>query len=171
MKKESKKVNYNKEVILGTILGVILIALMQRFIVIATIPSISMQPTLMVGDKVILMRNYGEVERGKVYTFEKDNEYLIKRCIAVGGDKVEIKDNDVYVNDIKLNEEYIKFGNIDKTYDISYIVPENKMFFLGDNRGASFDSREWDNPFVDKKDIIGEAKTIIYPFSRIGTLR
>ena len=171
MKKESKKFNYTKEVILGTILGLVLITLMQKFIVIATIPSISMQPTLMVGDKVILIREYGEVERGKIYTFKKDDEYLIKRCIAVGGDKVDIKDNDVYINDIKLNEEYVKFGNIDKTYDISYIIPENKIFFLGDNRGSSFDAREWDNPFIDKEDIIGEAKAIMYPFSRIGTLK
>lgn len=160
-----------KELVIGFILALLAIIFLQKFFIIGTIPSESMDPTLQVSDKVYLKTNYTEVERGRIYSFKKDNTYLIKRCIGVAGDHIVIKGDDVYLNDEKLNERYVSSKiKKDKIIDIDLVVPENKVFFLGDNREVSFDARLWDDKFVDVEDILGEATKIVFPFSRISDL-
>ena len=65
----------------------------------------------------------------------------------------------------QLEEKYVK-NNED--YDGSFEIPEGKYFFLGDNRAQSDDSRYWENPYVDEKDIEGKVQIRIYPFNKIG---
>lgn len=92
----------------------------------------------------------------KVFNNDEENYiYVIKRLIATGGDTVEIKsDGSVYVNDIKLNEDYVNstnksvaysnFVNLKTTFSGLFdgdkmTVPEGYIFYLGDNRGVSSD--------------------------------
>ncbi len=93
----------------------------------------------------------------------------IKRVIGVAGDKVDIRNGSVYVNDKKLNEPYAK-GKTNNNGEMSFpqVVPEGKVFVLGDNRENSSDSRAIG--FVDLKKIKGKAVFRIFPFGNFGSL-
>lgn len=158
---------YIKEIIIGLFIGLFLLVIMQRYFVIATIPSESMENTLMVGDKVYVDNRFDKIERGKIYTFHKGRELLIKRCIGIEGDHIQVKNNDVFLNGEKLEEEYVSSEINDyETIEMDFIVPEGKIFFLGDNRRVSNDARFWAEPFIDEKDVVGLATKVIYPFDR-----
>ncbi len=130
-----------------------------------------MQTTLIVNDKVYIKTNITHIERGKIYTFIKDGSYMIKRCIGVEGDHIKINDNDVYLNGELLEEEYVSSNILDSEHiNIDIIVPDGKLFFLGDNRLCSYDARYWEDPFVEESDVIGLATKIIFPFKRIKNL-
>lgn len=162
---------YFKEIFIGLIIGLILLIVIQRFFIIATIPSESMQTTLMVKDKVYIKTNIDTVERGKIYTFIKDGSYMIKRCIGKEGDHIKINGNDVYLNGELLEENYVSSDILKSDFiNTDVIVPEGKLFFLGDNRMLSYDARYWEDPFVSESEIIGLATKIIFPFNRIKNL-
>ncbi len=160
--------------ILPIIAAVAIGLLINKFLLFKVyIPSESMVPTLKIGDQLFVTKVYNteNIKTGDIVVFysEELNDLLIKRVIGLPGDKVEIKDNgDVYVNGNKLNEAYVK-NKSDKSG--SYTVPEGKFFFLGDNRANSKDSRWWNNPYVDKKDIRGKARVRVYPFDRFGVIK
>jgi signal peptidase I len=91
---------------------------------------------------------------------------FIKRVIGLPGDTVEGRDGSVFVNDVRLDEPYLKrpelpirpFGPVE--------VPANSLFVMGDNRRASQDSRFFGPIPVD--DVVGKAFVIIWPLSRAG---
>ncbi len=92
----------------------------------------------------------------------------VKRLIAVGGQTVQIRDSRIYVNGVQLtgarfDRPYIATG----AYGVEpTLVPDGKLFMLGDNSGDSFDSRYWG--FVDKKAVIGVPYLRVWPLSRFG---
>ena len=108
-------------------------------------------------------------------------KYYVKRCIGLPGDKVQIIEKKVYVNErlqsgiwpeYHTDEWVIPPG--DEPYNRRdffgpVIVPEEHYFFMGDNRDNSFDSRYWG--FVHKGDIFGSAFFRIWPISRMGRLK
>ena len=98
-----------------------------------------------------------------------DEKLLIKRVIGLPGDVVSIKEGKVYVNGNMIDDSYTKdqFTN-GELEDV--VVPENKLFCLGDNRMVSVDSRSTDVGFVDYEQIIGKAVFRIYPFKDFGTI-
>ena len=156
------------------------------------IPSGSMHPTLMEGDRLLVNKlNYGpripltkyrlpgfsEPHRGDVIVFiypEDPTRDFIKRLIALGGDTVEIKDGRIYVNDRVLdlpvikNIYYYNRGQYGEANEKIH-VPEGDYFVLGDNSGSSHDSRYWG--FVPKNVIIGKAEFIYWPLNRIRVIR
>ena len=80
------------------------------------------------------------------YVVEMGKDSYIKRVIALPGDHVQIKDGNVYVNEEKLNEDYLPAGvttsaKVEGLDD--FIVPDNCVFAMGDNRGHSTDCREF----------------------------
>jgi signal peptidase I len=103
-------------------------------------------------------------------TREKRLRY-VKRLIAVGGQTVQIRDGDVYVDG-----ESLGGPRFDREYSVDDArmrygvvpteVPEGKWFVLGDNSSDSLDSRYWG--FADEKDFIGEPYLRVWPFSRFG---
>jgi signal peptidase I len=95
---------------------------------------------------------------------------FIKRVVAVPGDRLKVIDGAVYI-DGKRQEE--KFARLDPECGICNLpreitIPEDHYFMMGDNRGASADSREW-GP-IPKKWMIGKAFMTYWPPSRIGIL-
>ena len=80
------------------------------------------------------------------YVVEIGKDSYIKRVIALPGDKVEIKDGNVYVNDEKLQEDYLA-GGVTTSAKVKglddFRVPQNCVFAMGDNRGHSTDCREF----------------------------
>lgn len=133
----------------------------------------SMHPTYKNGE--FLMANkitykFSEPKRGDVVIFKySDTQDFIKRVIGLPGDKVMIKDGQIYVNDSQLSEgEYLASSVV--TNGGSYIhegqtitVPDGQYFVCGDNRPNSSDSREF-GPIEEGK-IKGKAWVVYFPFS------
>jgi signal peptidase I len=94
---------------------------------------------------------------------------LIKRIIGVPGETIEIKDGIVYINGKQLLEDYTKEAFTTGTID-PMIIPEGKLFVMGDNRGNSADSRDERIGLVDFETIYGEAIFRLYPFDKIGLI-
>jgi signal peptidase I len=124
-------------------------------------------------------------KRGEIIVFKaphapKGRDTYIKRVIGVEGDIIEVKDGRVYLTnkqfkDFPLPEIYLSELNKNrtKTYGISkFEVPAGKYLVFGDNRAKSADSRQCfsyrchddNSPFITKDMIIGEAKTVVWPF-------
>lgn len=91
---------------------------------------------------------------------------LIKRVIAVAGDKVDIHDGQVYINDVLLDEPYVKGMTPEMGMKYPLTVPEGHIFVMGDNREYSYDSRSF-GP-VNLNWVEGKAVFRIFPFSQIG---
>ena len=72
----------------------------------------------------------------------------------------------MYVNEKLVEEPYIN-GQY-TTGDIDIIIPENKIFAMGDNREKSLDSRYEEVGLIEKNDVIGKVTVRLYPFDRIG---
>jgi signal peptidase I len=150
------------------------------------IPSGAMMDTLLIGDHVMVdMWAYwrGAPERGDIIVFrypEDPRRDFIHRCVAVGGDTVEIRNKHLHINGVPCEEPYTVFKDL-RIYSDSarprekardnfgpFTVPDGAFFCLGDNRDNSLDSRFWG--IVDRKLVRGRA---IYTYwgeerSRIG---
>lgn len=177
MKKRSdrnkEKSNFFYDWVVPILIAVVLAILINKFIVFKVkIPSESMVPTLNVGDRLFVTRVYKpeNLNRGDVVVFysQEKEESMIKRLIGKPGDNIEIVNGIVTVNGETLYENYI--GTPDR-FNGTYTVPEGKYFFLGDNRFFSSDSRYWDNPYIDTKDIKGKAQVKVYPFDDLGMIK
>ena len=97
---------------------------------------------------VILMKN-------KIYAVSGENTVMLKRVIGVEGDRILITEGQVYVNNQKLDEEYVFTQGI--SGDMEEIqIPAGKIFVMGDNRAASTDSRHESVGLVDEEDLLGK---------------
>jgi signal peptidase I len=105
---------------------------------------------------------FGGPQRGDIVVLEPvrgDGEKLVKRVIGLSGEKIEVRDNQVYINDNPLNEPYLKEQMLG-TYG-PQIVPENNLFVMGDNRNNSSDSRAFG--FVPYDKFVGKADFRFWP--------
>lgn len=116
----------------------------------------------MTGDKVFTLRLsylFKDPKHGDIVVFPyPDDEEVdyIKRIIAVGGDKIEIKDGVLYINDEEVIEDYLLEPMRNEDFG-PLVVPEDHYFMMGDNRNTSRDSRAWKKQFVEKSKIKGKA--------------
>lgn len=156
-----------------TILVAFVVALIiTQFIKPALVSGDSMYPTLKNGNFLFMNRRaYKEnmPDYGDIIVFNSklpDGRILIKRVIAVEGDKIVIKDGNVYINDKLLEENYINQEYPVTDGNIEAIVPENTVFVLGDNRGNSLDSRNEYVGFVNIEDIMGKVFVRLIPFTK-----
>ncbi len=128
----------------------------------------SMEPTFKAGDLVFISKlhyRFGEPKRGDILVFENNGlKNLIKRVIGLPGDKIEFKDNTLYLNDQPYKEDYLGEGIV--TYDFkSDVIPENCYLVLGDNRPNSQDSRELG--CIKKEQIIGKVIFRFWPVNKM----
>lgn len=152
---------------------------LKNFIIInATVPTGSMENTIMPGDDLLGLRTaylFKDPQRGDIIIFkfpDDESQKFIKRIIGLPGDLVQIEDGKVYINGstTSLEEPYLKEEWTRNTGPFEFVVPEGCYFVMGDNRNDSLDSRYWDNPFVTEDEIIGKAEFIYYPFSHFAKL-
>ncbi|MCF8555568.1 MAG: signal peptidase I [Candidatus Planktophila sp.] len=100
-------------------------------------------------------------------------QYLVKRVIGVGGDRVVCctKDGNLSVNDVEIIEPYIFAGNKPSEMKFDVTVPKGKLWVMGDHRGASADSRyhqeDINNGFVPESKVTGRVVGVIWPFKNI----
>ena len=116
-----------------------------RFVIgLAIVGGESMSPTLADGEVVVYSRIGKDYQPGDIISMRVPaGEYYVKRVVAVGGDVVDIRDGEVYVNDMLLDERW-SYGQTEreaKTILFPYTVREGNVFVLGDNREVSMDSR------------------------------
>lgn len=135
------------------------------------VQDVSMQPTLVAGQRIIIVKifyYFSEPKRGDIIIvhppIDLEKEF-VKRLVGLPGDTIEIKEHQVYVNNIPLNEPYLK-NQPAYTYG-PFTVPENNYFLLGDNRNNSTDSHF--NWTVTRDEIVGKACWRIWPPDKWGS--
>ncbi len=186
MRQKSKTREYIESLLIAA-----LIALFVRgFIVQAfKIPSSSMEPTLLIGDHLLVNRlsyvtkvpftdiillNLGNPAKGDVIVFRYPadrSKDFIKRVIGTEGDVIQIKEKAIYINGKKLSDPHAFFaeetvipGAFSQRDNFGPItVPKDSYFVMGDNRDRSLDSRFWG--FVKKEDLVGRALVIYFSWN------
>jgi signal peptidase I len=144
------------------------------------IPSVSMTPTLEVGDRVLVDRlsyHLHAVHRGDIIVFSPPATedcggprpaHLIKRVIGLPGDRISSVGNTILIDGKPLAEPWLPRSDPLGTPIRPYTVPRGEYYVLGDHRDDSCDSRFW-GP-VPRSLIVGKALWDVWPLSRIGTL-
>jgi signal peptidase I len=175
------KKRFIKEYLEPIVIAVFIALFIRAFIVQAfKIPSSSMEPTLLVGDHLLVNKfiygiripytdtklfQYKKPGRGDiiVFIFPKDrSKDFIKRVIGTEGEKVTIVHNKIYINDKLIDDPWGRFI-MPRTSIEDYgpvRVPEGSLFVMGDNRDNSQDSRFWG--FVKLTEVKGKALVIYF---------
>lgn len=176
------------------IIALILALVIRTFIVQAfKIPSGSMIPTFAIGDRIFANKFiYGaripftdlrlpalrDPKRGDIVIFvspESPKKDFVKRLIAIGGETVEIKEGNIYINGKLLDSPasirgnyYFNTGEYGGENQVIK-VPKDSYYVLGDNSANSRDSRYWG--FFPKKNLIGKAILIYWPINRMKIIK
>lgn len=139
------------------------------------VPTPSMLPTIQLQDRLVVEKlsfKFSDIKRGDVVVFrppsniDQSGQDWVKRVIGLPGEKVEIKDGKVFINEKELTELYelekpnYTFGPI--------VVPEGSLFVLGDNRNNSYDSHYWGA--LSNQNIVGKVFIRYWPLNRFGQL-
>ena len=179
----------SREYLEAIIMAVFLALFLRAFIVQAfKIPSGSMQPTLQIGDHLLVnkfiygirvpgtekrMFSFRQPQRDDVIVFkypQDPKKDFIKRVKAIPGDRIEIRNKVVYVNGEKIEDEYAYYdvmpGRGKRQGDnlAPQVIPEGSVFVMGDNRDHSHDSRFWGT--VPIADILGKAFVLYFSWDR-----
>jgi signal peptidase I len=195
-KEASAKKSVPREYLESVVVAVILALFIRTFAVQAfKIPTGSMEKNLLIGDhllvnKLVYSPSWGrweslllgkkEVQRGHVVVFkfpEDPARDFIKRVIGLPGEKIEIRDKKVYINDRPLEEPYVHFlqpplRRDDPEYGLrgedgrdNYgpkVIPAGELFVMGDNRDNSRDSRFWG--FLPRDQVKGRALLVYWSY-------
>ncbi len=170
MEQTSLKREIIEWIIVIAISALLALALDKFIIVNAKIPSASMEPTIMTGDRLIgnrLAYINDLPQRGDIVIFkypDNEKEYFIKRVIGLPGETVTVKNGLVYIDDSDTPLDESDYVVTTPLGDFGpYKVPEGAYFMMGDNRNNSMDSRYWNHPYVYKDKILGKAWVRYYP--------
>jgi signal peptidase I len=160
----------------------VLVSLLIRTFVFQTffIPSGSMEPTLQVGDRIIVSKlsvEFGTIHTGDILVFKApkavaavcgDNVAdLVKRVIGLPGQTLTSKGNTIYVNGKPLAQPWAHVPTLGKAIGTVHVT-KNHYFMMGDNESDSCDSRYWGT--ISRSSIIGKAFVRIWPLSRFSFL-
>lgn len=154
------------------------IALLLRSVVVQQyyVSGPSMEPTMEQNDRLLVGKFaywFSEVNRGHVIVFNRPtydgdvgkSDELVKRVIAVPGDRIEIRTCRVFVNEVPLEEDYAMLGDDAGSCGMAdmdvYELESEEVFVMGDNRPQSFDSRMFGA--IRRDWIVGRAYAIVWP--------
>lgn len=141
------------------------------------IPSVSMVPTLEVGDRIIVSKistTVGTIHRGDIIVFARpprescggsDVTDLVKRVIGLPGETISSRGNQILINGKVIEQRWKTTSPLGR--EIGTVkIPKNNYFMMGDNRSASCDSRYWGT--LPRKYVVGKVIMRIWPLSRLG---
>jgi signal peptidase I len=144
------------------------------------IPSGSMEPTLQIGDRIIVSKlsvEFGTIHRGDILVFKAPPAVLtdcgdavadlVKRVIGLPGDHLTSAGNTIYVNGVPLVQPWTHVPILGKPIGNVYVA-KNHYFMMGDNEDDSCDSRYWGT--IPRSSIVGKAVMRVWPLSRVGFL-
>ncbi|MCP4481233.1 MAG: signal peptidase I [bacterium] len=171
----------------GSMLNTLLIKdnlFVNKFVYGTRLPCVTFSPLTIKMNRVMKKRS---PQRGEVVVFafpQDTSKDYVKRCVGLPGDKIEIRDKILFVNDEKQYEPYVIYKDTNNyPNDLDFlpkslrnrdnfgpiIVPEDSYFVLGDNRDQSYDSRFWGSLHSDY--LKGKAVFIYWPLRRIGVIK
>lgn len=162
-----------REWIFTILIALVLVIIIRTFILDSrVVPSSSMVPAIVPGDRLFVEKishRFNGLSRGDVVVFkppQKANlkDDLIKRLIALPGDTVEVKNGQLYLNDVAQDEPYLNQKPIEYTM-AKKVIPPGSIFVMGDNRNNSLDSHVWG--VAEITSIKGKAWITYWPLNRI----
>jgi len=173
----STKKKHRKKETIGWIISLataVVLALLLRFFVFEFIrvDGPSMESTLW-SDEIVMVEkvsyHFSPPERFNIIIcYSPDNVTLVKRVIGLPGDKLEIKNFKLYINDKEIQENYLS-EPMDKDM-APVIVPEKHVFVMGDHRNVSQDSRSESVGHIPYDKILGRGVFIVWPFNKMTAL-
>ncbi|MCI5869892.1 MAG: signal peptidase I [Dorea sp.] len=176
LKREKYRITYGRTV-RSTIYALVIVAAAAVLVAVLLLPVLqiyggSMSPCLEEGNIVMSVKT-SNLKQGDVIAFYYNNKILIKRVIAGPGEWVDIdEDGNVYVNQEKLDESYVKDPSLgDCNIELPYQVPDERYFVMGDHRSVSVDSRNSSVGCVTKDQIVGKIVFRIWPLNELGRLK
>lgn len=158
-----------------TFLSTLVIALLLQhfFITPCTVKGSSMENTLMDQQKIMISRHF-EIDHFDIVVLQapdRKNKKYIKRVIGLPGDRLRYQNNQLYLNDQLITENYLSPDpsiSYTKDFNLTNTIPEGYYFVLGDHRTKSWDSRNYG--LVSQEEILGEAIFSFYPLNKISIL-
>ena len=118
-----------KWLIIPVFVATMVLVLMKTVFFIGYVPTASMEPALKKGSLIFGTRIFDDLDVGDIIVFTKDGTVMVKRIAAIAGETITVD-------------------------GVSYTVPENCYFVLGDNEDNSWDSRHWVFPYITMEDVI-----------------
>ncbi|MCE4956811.1 signal peptidase I [Macrococcoides caseolyticum] len=178
-----------KEWIISIVIAVVLVLVVRTFFFSQyQISGDSMAPTFENKERVIINKMStwtNQLHHGDIIVFHANEEKdYIKRLIGLPGDKVEYKNDILYINGKAIKENYLisnkqLSGPNQLTEDFSVkmlansggsdVIPDGKFLVLGDNRAISLDSRRQEVGLIDSKSVVGKVSLRFWPFSAFET--
>lgn len=154
---------------------VLVVVVLTFFLRLVDVSGTSMLQTLQNHDKVIVTNFMYTPAQGDIVVISHGAHYsdpLIKRVIATEGQTLDIdfEKETVTVDGVTLTEDYIQGHTKESDGEIPAVIPEGKVFVMGDNRTVSMDSRSSTIGLIDVDDIIGKAQVVVFPLQDIKYL-
>ena len=181
VKRKKRTVEYEKRKVLKTFISTVLILAFLFFcslsisayvFPLARIYDDSMTPELK-KDTIVLIHKTARIGRGDLVAFSVNDRLLVKRCIAVSGDLVDIDpDGSIYLNGILPEEKYVsnkQYGTVSTNFPCT--VPEGCIFVLSDNRENCSDSRNKLIGSVCEDEILGKVVYKLFPLKETGIVK
>lgn len=177
LKKELRRSNYNAEyrrTLRSTFFALVIVAAVAVLIAVLCLPvlqvnSNTMAPTLAEGDIVVCLKTT-DIAPGDIACFYIGNKLLIKRCVALPGQTVDMDESgNLTVDGAALQEPYILEaapGDTNLTYP--FRVPDNRIFCVGDNRPSSVDSRNTAVGCISEEQLVGKVFFRVWPLPVFG---
>ncbi|MEA4908750.1 MAG: signal peptidase I [Chloroflexi bacterium] len=153
------------------LLALVLYLLIDAVVARVRVENISMKPTLDPGEFIIVNKlayRLGDFQRGDIIIFhfpQNVQDDYIKRVIGLPEDVIDVRNGTVHVNGQPMDEPYIVTP---PEYMGEWIVPDDTLFVLGDNRNQSSDSHIWG--FVPIENVIGRALVVYWPLDKMQIL-
>lgn len=177
VKKELRRTNYNAEyrrTLRSTFFALVIVAAVAVLIAVLCLPvlqinSNTMAPALAEGDIVVCLKTT-DIAPGDIACFYIGNKLLVKRCIALPGQTVDMDEaGNLMVDGVALQEPYITEaapGDTNLTYP--FRVPDNRIFCVGDNRPSSVDSRNTAVGCISEEQLVGKVFFRVWPIPVFG---